>query len=636
MTSVGSSTSTISNLSAKTGIGGLVSGMDIDELVESLSATSRQKIVKQQQYLQKLNWKQTAYRSVTSKLTEFQGKYLDILSSTNIRSEAMFNAVKVASSSDKVKVAATSSATAGSITINSVTQLATQQTAKSNSTVSKALAGKMKSAEAGIMSSEDIDNLLADIGGKSIRLTLDGKVKTLTFDETFVNSVNGNKTSEGLKNAFQTAVDTAFGVTDPDDRILSVEVSNDQLTFSAAAGSKVTVNSVGDDSETLTNLGFAAGQSNKLTLSAPLKDLYFESGLDDVDSYKFSINNVEFSFSKDDSLYTVMSRINSSKAGVTVSYSSITDRFTMTANESGAGNKIDISETDGNLMTAFGLTEEAGVDVTSGVNAILTVNNQEIIRSSNTMDIDGVRVTISEKTTEPTTITMTEDASDLMDTIKGFVENYNTMMDYINGLTKEKIHSDYPPLTDSQKNEMSESQIKDWEEKAKSGILRGDSILRNITSKLHTVMTGLSVGGISLSSIGITSAGYGENGKLKIDETKLMDALKTKGTEIKELFASDKGIGEKLNEIITDATKTSGVKGTRGTLVEVAGVESTLSDTENSIYEQIKRTNKTITTLQARLSSEESRLWSKFTAMETALNNLNIQSSMLMQFSSGE
>ena len=114
----------------------------------------------------------------------------------------------------------------------------------------------------------------------------------------------------------------------------------------------------------------------------------------------------------------------------------------------------------------------------------------------------------------------------------------------------------------------------------------------------------------------------------------MKEALETKGTEIKELFTSSKGLGNALNDVITDATKTSGAKGSRGTLVEVAGVDNTTSNTENSIYTQIKRANKNIKSLQTRLTAEESRLWSKFTAMETAINSLNSQSSILSQFTS--
>ena len=88
-----------------------------------------------------------------------------------------------------------------------------------------------------------------------------------------------------------------------------------------------------------------------------------------------------------------------------------------------------------------------------------------------------------------------------------------------------------------------------------------------------------------------------------------------------------------MNDIITSAVKTSGEKGSRGSLVEAAGVDSTMSDQENNIYEQIKRINKSIVSLQDRLTNEESRLWNKFAAMEAALQQLNVQSSILTQFS---
>jgi hypothetical protein len=233
-------------------------------------------------------------------------------------------------------------------------------------------------------------------------------------------------------------------------------------------------------------------------------------------------------------------------------------------------------------------------------------------------------------------ITMKEDATSLLEPIKKFVEDYNAMMDLMNGLVKEKVYRDFPPLSDEQKNEMSEKEIEKWEEKAKSGVLRGDRTLQSIATKLQTTLSGLSVEGFSLYSLGITSAGYQENGKLKIDEKKLTKALETNGAEIRALFTSENGLGSEINNIINEAVKTSGPKGQRGSLIEMAGLPSTRSDTENSIHDTIERTNKIIETLKTRLTAEESRLWKSFTAMENAIQQLNVQSSILMQFSGNQ
>jgi flagellar hook-associated protein 2 len=135
--------------------------------------------------------------------------------------------------------------------------------------------------------------------------------------------------------------------------------------------------------------------------------------------------------------------------------------------------------------------------------------------------------------------------------------------------------------------------------------------------------------------MGITSAGYTENGKLKIDEAKLKNALAEKPMEIRDLFSSVGGIASKINTVIIDATRSTGPKGTRGTLVEIAGIDLTTSDTENNITDTITMANKAIDTLNARLTKEESRLWKQFTTMETVLQQLNSQSSIIAQFYTG-
>ena len=633
MTTINSLTS----LTAKTGIGGLVSGMDIDELVQGLTAASRQKILKQQQTVQKLQWKQQAYRSVIKALSEFQSSYLDVLSPTNFRSASFFNTVKATSSSAAVSVITTPSATAGTITINSIRQLATSQKITGTQPASKALSGTLQSETPGTLPESEIIHLADSLAGKSISLNLDGKVKVVTFDSEFFMNVIENPSAETLENAFQAAVDKAFGVIDPQDRIINVSINEDQLSF-AADGSRLTVRAVGDDEETLELLGLKNGQSNKINTGLALGDISFARELDDVETFKFSINSVEFEFDRSVSLTEIMRKINASDAGVTLSYSSITDSFTMVAKETGAGENIKIEQTQGNLMEALGLTAESGASVVYGQNALLTVNGKDIVRSTNEINIDGVTIQLHQTTEEdadPITITLENDATSLKEPIKKFVEDYNALMDLINGLVKEAVYGDYQPLSEEQKSEMTEKQIEQWEEKAKSGVLRGDRILIGISSKLQTaMMTAAESGGISLFQIGITSSGYQENGKLKIDEAKLEEALRTRGDEIRDLFATaETGLAHRVNNIIEGAIKRTGPDNERGTLIQVAGIENTVSDTRNSISQTIERTNRLIETLRRRLTDEETRLWRRFTAMETAIQQLNVQSMMLMQFS---
>ncbi|OXS27385.1 MAG: hypothetical protein BI182_08560 [Acetobacterium sp. MES1] len=633
-TSVNSSTSTVSSLSAKTGMAGLVSGLDTDSLVESLTNSSRSKIAKKQQSVQKMEWKQTAYRSVSKALKEFQSKYLDILSTTNFRSASLYNTVKASTASTKISVSTTSAATTGNIEISNITQLATSQTITGVEGASKALTGNDAS----------VSDLLTSIGGasKSFLLKMDGKVRTITLDQEFKNSVGVDGT--GLKVALQNKITAAFGEKSAGVPVVDVSFEDGKIGFSSD-GAQLTVSALNSDNDTLTQLGFTDGQTDRLNTSKTLAELPLLKGTNAVDGeYKFTINGKNFSFKTTDSLSSVISKVNASDAGVTMSYSNITDKFTLTAKESGAGENIVVKDTTGTLMNAFGLadlsSEAAGTSAKSeaGKNAILEVNGQSIVRTSNSIEVNGVKIQLLEKTAtdEKLTITMSEDTIALKDTIKSFVTDYNNMISMMNGLIKENADSDYAPLTDAQKEEMTEKEITAWETKAKVGLLQGDSVLKGITSKMQSMMYGSAVsGGITLFNMGITSSGYSENGKLKIDEEKLDTALKTKGAEIKELFtASTTGLANQLNSIIDGAAKTTGVKGSRGSLIELAGYESTLSNTENSITETITKTNKSIATLKTKLKTEETYYWNKFSALETALQQLNTQSSMITSFGS--
>ncbi len=629
MTTISSLTSntTTSTTSVSSGIGGLVSGLDTDSLVESLSAVAQTKVDTQSQKLQKLEWKQEAYRTVISAMKEFEGDYLDVLSDTYIGSSKLFNTTAATSSSEAVSVSTKSNSYEGSFTIDSIDQLATAETLKSTSFVTSGLTGSV--------------NLFdyyksGDLTGASFSLTLDGVTRTITLDEDSLSTVTD---AASFVNVLQGLVDDAFGVADENDRVItvsetpSVDFTESYLTFSAS-GSALEINAIDGNTTALDIIGLTDGQSNTLSTSTALGELDLATDQGSVDTYEFTVNGVDFSFDSTVSLTKMMSQINSSDAGVTISYSSITDKFTLTADDTGAGDNINVEDTSGALMSAFGLTAGTGT-VTAGKNAILTIDGTKVIRSTNSLTVEGVTVKLEDTSNEAITVKMQADSSPLKDTITKFVEDYNTLIDLINTYITEDYDSDYQPLTDAQKEDMTDDQIEKWEATAKTGILKGDSTLRSLASKLQqTMYASASDGGISLMNLGITSAGYGENGKLEIDEDALERALSTQSGAIADLFTSDTGLSQMLTDIFDDTISTSGTRGSRGSLVELAGVEDTLSATQNSLYDQMEDLKDFIEKLQDRLDDEQTRLWNKFSAMETALSNLNTQSSLLSSFTS--
>jgi flagellar hook-associated protein 2 len=413
--------------------------------------------------------------------------------------------------------------------------------------------------------------------------------------------------------------------------------------------SRITIKSTGEDpehAETLRLLGFSDGQSSKINTSRSIADLADKLGggtlaPDASGKYRFSINGKSFEFDQSQSVDDMILAVNNSTAGVTLSYSEISDKFSLISNTYGASNIV-AGDIGGNLLST--IFSASNSDTTNGTNAVAYINGSRVERNSNDFTIDGVHISLKSTLNAGGTlppapesgeaITLSPNSDKLFDAVKQFVEDYNSMMTFMRGLPKEKVYSSYEPLTDAQRAEMSEGQIKQWEEKAKSGILSGDSLINGLSTSIQgALLNTIGTNGFGLYSLGIKSAGWAENGKLELDEDALRSALDNNPDEVRALFTeAEKGISLKLDKIIDDAVRTTGVKGRRGSLIEMAGYAATNSDKENGLTRQIEDYTKSIDRFKAQLEKEESRLWSRFSMMESALERLNYQGGLLSQY----
>lgn len=261
---------------------------------------------------------------------------------------------------------------------------------------------------------------------------------------------------------------------------------------------------------------------------------------------------------------------------------------------------------------------------------------------------DAVSNTAGDTSSSVAAVSMnsTVETSAIKDRIKEFVANYNEMLDTLNGLLKEKKYRDFPPLTKEQREDMSESEQKLWDEKAKSGLLRSDSLIREGLSKMRTQFMS-SVNGLgdktmdALAEIGITTSNkLSESGKLVIDNEKLDKALEKDPQQVVELFTKSgtvtttydadkkrnvtedsRGITQRLRNEISNLTKS---------IEKKAGREGA-TDQSYNIGKNIVDMDNRITKLQAKLKDIESRYWKQFTAMEQAINRANQQSSLFTQ-----
>ncbi|KKB38731.1 flagellar hook-associated protein 2 [Bacillus thermotolerans] len=393
-----------------------------------------------------------------------------------------------------------------------------------------------------------------------------------------------------------------------------------QLASSATMASSAGVGTNVDPKKTIKELFSLTGeQTMKVsaiekdgTLGEP-KEITFNADEETLDGLIVKINN---------------------QTGVSMFFDNASGKASVMAKNSGdvaGGAEIVL---DGAFFTKLNLSAdntEAGAYNTAGQNAKAVLNGLEIERASNTFSINGVEYTL--KKADPNTsvnISASADTDKVFETIKGFVDKYNEVIEKINGELNEKRYRDYQPLTKEEREALSEKEIELWEEKARSGTLRGDSLLSSGLNQMRSVLyetVTTAAGNTHLTDFGIsTSSNYLDRGKLVIDEKKLKEAIAENPTALYELFTADgeteaeQGIARRLRETISD---------TRSAVEKRAGKASsvnntfTLGRTLENIEDQIDR-------FQEKLITIEDRYWRQFTAMEKAVQRSNEQMAMLM------
>lgn len=255
---------------------------------------------------------------------------------------------------------------------------------------------------------------------------------------------------------------------------------------------------------------------------------------------------------------------------------------------------------------------------------------------TNNITLDGVTFKFNNVTKEDAQITGKADVTKVKENIVKFVNDYNKLMEKLNTLITEKRDKSYMPLTDAQRKEMSESEIELWEKKVKEGQLSRDSDLTRIRNAMKSTMSSL-VGGTSssLKSIGITPVSdYNgtKNGTFTIDEDKLTSALESNMEDVMKLFVStgtdkdesDKGLLQKLKSVFDTETQTN-----KGSLIKKAGIVGSSTASNNTLSKQIIKYEEKISRMQTIFSSKQQALYTKYSRLETLMNNLNSQSNYL-------
>jgi flagellar hook-associated protein 2 len=588
---------------------GLASGIDTESIVKKLMDAERIPLNKLGQKKQILEWRRDQYREINALLLSFRDEVF------KMKLQSSFLAKQVISTNES-KLTATATANVGNATYTiSEATLATAAYNSSSAAISLNSADKIDPTKSlwsmrNKFAADPKDfNWVVENKSDSIAVSADGTEFRLSkgaIDQGTPITIKVTD-SDNVQTEYTVYTDkTAFDAAN-DDKGVYVDLETGKLTFKQAiqSGSKIDA-----------NYGYKTFSFSITT--------YGEGGTEIKED--FTVEGTE-------SLNGVLSRINNSKLGVIAYYDVATDKISIMRKVTGDftdGAEIKVS--GGFLNTVLKLNE---ANEKGGTNAKVTINGLETEKYSNTFQINGVTFTLKDAidSAAPVTISVSNDVNKNFETIKNFVDKYNELIEKINAKISEKRYRDYLPLTEEQKKELSDKEVELWEEKAKSGLLRGDAILSSALSEfrrtLYSEVGGLSVTNNTLTEIGITTGAYQEQGKLYIDESKLKKALQDSPDEVMKLFTqssnldSEKGLAVRLYDNVNKAINR---------LTEKAGRNLGFSTVDKSLIgEELKDLDERINAFENRLKQVEDRYWRQFTAMEQAIQRANMQSGWLMQ-----
>ena len=498
-------------------------------------------------------------------------------------------------------------------------------------------------------------SLSSYLKGKSISVSYGGQTKNIEL----IGDKEEIKEFSDFKTSLQTKLNKAFGsgkvtVGEDDEHRLTFTIPKDNTaTDSTAKDNKQTLQISADSKELQNALGITSTQSNKISTGSSLWENRDKLGLGKYNTKEelndalknFTVNGAKIdNITADTTVDGLLTAINNNKdAGVTATYLGRENKFVLSSNEKGEGREISLGAEDDAANLIFGGVSQDGTDGEMSIlyNGVKTT----ITSSSNTFSIDGldIRATNTFNTGSATaeggvSFTASADTEKVTETVKKFIEAYNAMIDEVRTQATTKPDSNYKPLTDDQKNEMNETSIKNWEDKAKEGILYNSSALKDLDNATQGIFSSMMINGVSyddLEKIGISfSDDYTAGGKIVFDEEKFKTAMDSDPEKVSDLFTGTHGIVNTIDSTLsTYATRYASKNGNSyGVLIEEAGSEKlSLTLTNNSIYKELKDMQETITNLQSQLSTEQDRYISQFTQMERLINQMNSQSSYLSQ-----
>lgn len=381
--------------------------------------------------------------------------------------------------------------------------------------------------------------------------------------------------------------------------------------------------------ESLAKSGYMTGgelkgkDGEELTALSKISDI--QGVADDINgniSIKTKSGTVDIAINGETTISDVLTQLKS--AGVNASFDAKQQRLYISSKEMGEENDFEITGNDA-ALSALGLSESQSTKV-DGKDAVIYLNDARYTSTNNTFEINGLTFTALGTTGEDEEITVTtqNDTDGIYDMLKNFLKEYNSIINEMDKLYNADSAKGYDPLTNEEKEAMSESEIKEWETKIKDSLLRRDDNLSTVSSALKSVMSaGIEVNGktMYLSSFGINTLSYfeaadNERNAYHIDGDP--DDASTSGNadKLKSMIASDPDtvisfftqLSKNLYDKMSDLSQSVDGYRTYGNFYDDKKMKSDYDDYTSKISD-----------LEKKLADYEDKWYKKFAAMETAL-----------------
>ena len=673
-------------------LSGLMSGMDTESIIQQLVEAKKTKVTKAVKAQKSLKYKQDAWKDLNKQIVNLYNKSLN-----NMRFESSFlKKVTKVSNSNVVSVIT------GEGAMNSVQSLEVDQLAKSayltggeigKTTSGEDVTGKTKLSELGF-SGSGVIRVTTSEGTKDI--TMDGDMTVSSFVNSMRNAgltanfdeSNGRihiaAKSSGKKNDFSIMAMNADGLK---------ALNTLKLSYTDGLESKYD-EMVAKKDETVKRL-----QNNKLKGLVSDWNRYrgnrekilesFEQADIDKINAKLRENGSSIELGSEDLKYSdltdadwaqIDTAINDVVTDASANPDSEADKATADALKKWTDNESKITELkksfkedgSGNIeVDADGnpaaLTDEvmaeveqsvvkeiqdalqtwaelisspsSGAKKTAGEDAKITLNGIEYTSDKNSLEVNGLTLTVSATTNgNPVTITTEDDTNGIYDMVKGFLKEYNELINKMDKLYNADSAKGYDPLTDEEKDAMSDSAIEEWENKIKDSILRKDSVLGTFANEMKMIMMdGVEVDGkkMYLSNFGIGTLSYfsapdNERNAYHIDGDPDDENTSGNADKLKSMIANDPDtvvsfftkLSQKMYDKMFDLMKSKEGYSSAMTVYDDKKMQKDYDDYTTKIKE-----------LEKKLADYEDKWYAKFAAMETALakmqNNASAVTSLL-------